>query len=677
MRGRRGKLYQRLGSYITALILAIGGTSAVWSVLFSQKAGAYSSDARYLQVSPETAYIELGTSAAFDVYATYHDDATNSPIELGNLAGSLTANVTSGKVANTLSGCDVIDWSTATSSSTAVISGNSDAIAKFCYKPSAIGDFNIDFTGSFPYNWLLVYGVRIPEPKSVSVSVNDVIPPVAPNGGVVTITDGNDVLFTWNPIDDNGTPVYYVIQIDGGVESGLAVGANTMVMNDMANGNHVWHVKSVDGNGHESAYSDQWAFKIDIAAPQITLNGNPIENVEVGNAYIDAGATAIDDIDGDLTDEIVVSGANIDTSFVGGPYTVQYKVSDSNDNDGYAYRTVNVVPRKITVSVDGKTKVYGEVDAELTYQIASGSLLPGDNLADLGIVLIRDAGEDVASYEISRQSSVLNPDYDINFDYTNAFYDITKRPITITADAKSKVYGEVDPALTYTINPGGLVAGDSVTGELARASGEHKGDYSINQGTLAISDNYEITVTSGLFSITKASITVTADAITKVFGAVDPALTYQITSGALVSGDVFTGSPLRVAGETVGSYAINRGTLTLSDDYDISFIDGTFTITAAPSPVLVISEPTITDGTTIIETPIAEEEVVGDIDGTEGSTDSKPETGVKSATTKKEVKSGWNIFGVAWYWWLLLVAAAAFIWWMLFAKPRSDDDTKK
>ena len=47
---------------------------------------------------------------------------------------------------------------------------------------------------------------------------------------------------------------------------------------------------------------------------------------------------------------------------------------------------------------------------------------------------------------------------------------ITARPITVTAVAKSKVYGDADPALTFTNSS--LGAGVDVNGALTRASGE-------------------------------------------------------------------------------------------------------------------------------------------------------------------------------------------------------------
>ncbi|MCA1683655.1 MAG: DUF11 domain-containing protein, partial [Actinobacteria bacterium] len=64
-------------------------------------------------------------------------------------------------------------------------------------------------------------------------------------------------------------------------------------------------------------------------------------------------------------------------------------------------------------------------------------------------------------------------------------------------------------------------------------------------------------------SVGKRAVTVTADAKNKVYGGVDPPLTYKVTSGTLGQGDTFTGELARVAGETAGTYEIQRGTLAL------------------------------------------------------------------------------------------------------------------
>lgn len=68
----------------------------------------------------------------------------------------------------------------------------------------------------------------------------------------------------------------------------------------------------------------------DTTPPVITLLGDPLVEVETGTAYIDAGATALDDVDGDITAQIVVwSNVNTETA---GEYTVEYDVSDAAGN---------------------------------------------------------------------------------------------------------------------------------------------------------------------------------------------------------------------------------------------------------------------------------------------------------------------------------------------------------
>lgn len=81
----------------------------------------------------------------------------------------------------------------------------------------------------------------------------------------------------------------------------------------------------------------------DTVAPVITLNGASTINLTVGDSFTDPGATATDNVDGDLTASIVVSGS-VNTS-VAGTYTLNYNVSDAAGNAAtQVSRTVNVDP---------------------------------------------------------------------------------------------------------------------------------------------------------------------------------------------------------------------------------------------------------------------------------------------------------------------------------------------
>jgi hypothetical protein len=65
----------------------------------------------------------------------------------------------------------------------------------------------------------------------------------------------------------------------------------------------------------------------------------------------------------------------------------------------------------------------------------------------------RLAGETVlgSPYTISDTSSAVVSNYNIT--YNTANFTITPLSVTVTAEAKTKVYGQVDPVLTFVSNP--------------------------------------------------------------------------------------------------------------------------------------------------------------------------------------------------------------------------------
>ena len=88
----------------------------------------------------------------------------------------------------------------------------------------------------------------------------------------------------------------------------------------------------------------------DTIPPEITLIGPATVTVQLGATYTDAGATATDNVDGDITDSIVVDNP-VDTR-VAGTYTVTYRVTDQAGNTTVATRTVIVQALADTVPPD-------------------------------------------------------------------------------------------------------------------------------------------------------------------------------------------------------------------------------------------------------------------------------------------------------------------------------------
>ncbi len=84
----------------------------------------------------------------------------------------------------------------------------------------------------------------------------------------------------------------------------------------------------------------------DVIAPIVTLIGESSITVSQYSTYVDAGATASDDVDGDLTANIETT-SDVDTNTIG-TYTVTHSVSNALGNVGSASRQVNVgVPTPI------------------------------------------------------------------------------------------------------------------------------------------------------------------------------------------------------------------------------------------------------------------------------------------------------------------------------------------
>uniref|UniRef100_UPI0004695E96 MBG domain-containing protein n=1 Tax=Pedobacter jeongneungensis TaxID=947309 RepID=UPI0004695E96 len=257
-----------------------------------------------------------------------------------------------------------------------------------------------------------------------------------------------------------------------------------------------------------------------------------------------------------------------------GTYAINQGTLALNTNYTLTYvgADLTIGAKTITVTAAAKSKTYGDADPALTYTFAP-ALITGDSFSGS---LIRAAGENIGTYGINQGTLALNSNYTLT--YVGADLTIAKKTVTVTAAAKSKTYGDVDPALTYTFAPA-LVTGDSFSGNLTRAAGENVGTYAINQGTLALNSNYTLTYVGANLNIGAKTITVTAAAKSKTYGDVDPALTYTFAP-ALTGTDTFSGSLTRVPGENVGTYAINQGTLALNSNYTLTYVGANFTIGA-------------------------------------------------------------------------------------------------
>ncbi|WP_152570654.1 OmpL47-type beta-barrel domain-containing protein [Paenibacillus tyrfis] len=123
---------------------------------------------------------------------------------------------------------------------------------------------------------------------------------------------------------------------------------------------------------------------VDTTKPVITIRGANPAIVALGDSYTDAGATAMDNYDGDLTNRMTVTGSVYTKQM--GIYMIRYSVSDSSGNVAEAVRTVHVVDKESpyivllgenplnwqvgTAYVDPGAKAFDPQDGDLTSRIA-------------------------------------------------------------------------------------------------------------------------------------------------------------------------------------------------------------------------------------------------------------------------------------------------------------------
>ena len=110
---------------------------------------------------------------------------------------------------------------------------------------------------------------------------------------------------------------------------------------------------------------------VDDVPPEVSLKGDAELELFVGDEYEEAGATARDNYDGDLSDKVVVKG-EVDTKKAG-EYEVRYTAKDSSGNE-------RSVTRKVTVSERPKPVVAQSTVAQSATKTATANTISGEEI---------------------------------------------------------------------------------------------------------------------------------------------------------------------------------------------------------------------------------------------------------------------------------------------------------
>jgi hypothetical protein len=315
-------------------------------------------------------------------------------------------------------------------------------------------------------------------------------------------------------------------------------------------------------------------------------------NKTYGESGFEVGLSAVDMNNDTVTFSLVDINQNIATATItNSTITISIKnagqtditLSANDGNGGVSSKTFTLVvgQKSATVSAESKSKIYGDSDPVLTY--ATDGLINGDILAGS---LSRDTGSNAGSYNINI-GTLSHPNYIINF--TPAVLSINKKPITINAEAKDKIYGESDPQLTYTAN--GLISEDTLSGSITRTSGESAGIYTITQGTLN-NTNYNITFTTATFTINKANQNINIGSnIVKTYGDSSFSISPANYSGAgnidYQSSDTHTASIDSSGNVIVKNAGTTTITVTIAEDQNYKSATDELLLTIGKKPITI------------------------------------------------------------------------------------------
>ncbi len=351
-----------------------------------------------------------------------------------------------------------------------------------------------------------------------------------------------------------------------------------------------------------------------------TLTANNKTYDQTTSATYSETPALVGTIDGDDL-SIVAGDANFADANVADNITVTYSNFALSGTDASNYTLTqpvdsyaNIEPITLTVNgIDINDKTYdATTDATFIGTPYLSGILDGDDVtlnteSLTALFETKTVGEGKIVYvdNILISGSAIG-NYTISATGTFTASILTKELTVTGLGAEDKIYDKTtDATLTGTPTLQGAISGDDVSIDTSLPSASFEDANVGTNKSVMISDyvlsgtdkdNYTITQPSITASINQRSISITAEDKTMTYEETEPALTYIITYGEVVTGDDFTGSLEREAGTNVkdGGYTINIGTLTLGDNYAISFTSGTFTITQAEN-IITFSMDSETD----------------------------------------------------------------------------------
>lgn len=202
---------------------------------------------------------------------------------------------------------------------------------------------------------------------------------------ITLLGDVTETLELGYPFVDPGATAYD--NVEGDITSKLVITNN---IDNMTEGVYsVWYNVS-DASGNKADEVERIvSVGPDQTKPVVTLEGNDPLEMDVFTQFVDPGAKALDNIDGDITAQIVVDASNLDTAVVNevDGYEVLYTVTDkANNTSDVVARTVLVFDREAPViTLNGSATVV--IDLNTESYVEEGATIDDNYYDDVDLII--------------------------------------------------------------------------------------------------------------------------------------------------------------------------------------------------------------------------------------------------------------------------------------------------
>jgi filamentous hemagglutinin family protein len=347
-------------------------------------------------------------------------------------------------------------------------------------------------------------------------------------------------------------------------------------------------VLTVTGTNTSKVYGSTHSFAGTEFTSSGLVNGDTISAVTI----VSAGAAATANVGGYTATVSDATGSGL------GNYVIYYNAS-----------SLSVTPAPLTVTATNQSKVYGSTASlGTTGFTTTGTLYNGD--AVTGVSLTSPGGApataNVAGYSLFAGGATGTGVSNYSITYVAGTLQVTPAPLTVTANDRSKTYGDAlslgttEFAVTGTLYNGNTLTGVSLASAGAAANAPvNSGAYPIiaSNATGTGLSNYAITYVAGTLAVDRANLTITANDASKGYG---QTLTFngsEFTPAGLKNGETIGSVLLSSAGAAAGAnvngspYAINAsnaaGGTFAANNYNITYVAGTLTVTPAALTVSI------------------------------------------------------------------------------------------